>query len=72
MTTVLAFAGSSCCFLGEERMGCVLTRCISWLSQVSVLMKTKLKEGIELFVAVKYFAIKFLLLRSGHCELFSL
>lgn len=53
-------------------MGCVLTRCISWLSQVSVLMKTKLKEGIELFVAVKYFAIKLLLLRSGHCELFSL
>lgn len=72
VTTVLVFADNSSCFLGEERMGCVLTHCVSWLTEVLVLMKLKLKEGTELFVSVKYFAVKFLLLCSSHCELFSL
>lgn len=48
-------------------MGCVLTQCISRLSQVRVLTKLRIK----LFVSVKYFAIKFLLCRSGNCELLS-
>lgn len=57
---------------------CVLTHCVSWLSQgmrnctaISVLLKLKLKAGMKLFVLMKYFAIKFLLLHSDCCKLVS-
>lgn len=72
MNPVLVLADNSCCCLDEEHIGWALTQCISWLSEVLVLMKMKLKEAIELFASVKDYVIKSLLLCSGCCELFSL
>lgn len=44
--TVLVFAYNTCSFLGEELMVCVLTQCISWLSEVFNFNENETEEGV--------------------------